>query len=616
MFLLSTNITSPLGMTTRDNYRAAAAGQTAVAHHKDCRGVPFGFEAALLNEEQWRGITLPGYTPFESMAIHSAREALSHTGINTADKKTILILSTTKGDITATPAASAARIAQAIGMTTEPIVVCNACISGVAAQVLALRMIDSGQCDTTIVTGADVLTDFIISGFQSLKALSPEPCRPFDAERLGLNLGEAAATMIFGRQPAEAGTQPWQVAAGAISNDAYHISGPHPKGEGCLRALRQVAGNKEELAAISVHGTATMYNDQMESVAIERAGMSDIPLSALKGYYGHTMGAAGLLETIITATALDHGIILPSKGYSERGVSGKVTISPNAMTTAKREFIKIISGFGGGNAAIRMTRNPQPPHTAPTAAMSTVDTITLTNPDTKALYHALGCDYPRFHKMDALSRIAFIATETLLRRQQGGISPQNNDCTRLKDGQQGDISPQDNDSTRLKDGQQSGVSPQGNDSTRLKDGQQSGVSPQDNDCTRLKDGQESETPMQCDDNVAVILFNRTSSVVADRQYLATISDKAAYFPSPALFVHTLPNISAGEIALRHHYHGETSFYILPRRNAPLMEAIVSASLSGTGTRTVITGWIDCPREGEAECELSIMRIQQPDTTTT
>ena len=541
VYLLSTNITSPLGMTTEENYLAVRLGRTALAHHDNSRGVPFPFHAALFSDEQWADITLPGHTRFESMVLRSVREALTHTRIDVSGHRTVFILSTTKGDILTPPGDTARRIARELGVTTEPIVVCNACISGAAAQILALRLMASGFCDCAIVAGGDVLGSFIISGFHSLKALSPVACRPFDAERLGLNLGEAAATMIFHRTLPAGRTGAWQLADGAIRNDAFHISGPHPQGEGCLRALMQVIDDKDNLALIGVHGTATMYNDQMESKAIERAGLSDVPLSALKGYYGHTLGAAGLLETIVTARALDDGIILSSLGYQERGVSGRVTISPDTVTTDKREFIKILSGFGGGNAAIRLTRRAaamptvvsnipvrkEAEYTLPAMDMETVTEI----------YRKHIGNYPKFHKMDVLSRVAFIATELLLR--------DNPECNSVLSEQ--DYPP------------------------------------------------------------AVILFNRTSSVVADRLYMETIADAANYYPGPSLFVHTLPNISTGEIALRHAIHGETSFYILPRCDETLMQSVISASLLDSGATSVIAGWIDCPDTEHAECSLALYR---------
>lgn len=105
--------------------------------------------------------------------------------------------------------------------------------------------------------------------------------------------------------------------------------------------------------------------------------------------------------------------------------------------------------------------------------------------------------------------------------------------------------------------------------------------------------------------MAVILFNRTSSVVADNAYAATISDPGNYYPSPALFVHTLPNISTGEVALRHGLHGETSFFILPAADERLMQRILRAAMLDTGTHHAIAGWIDCPDTEAMNCELTL-----------
>jgi 3-oxoacyl-[acyl-carrier-protein] synthase-1 len=184
-----------------------------------------------------------------------------------------------------------------------PIVVSNACISGLCAQITAKRVLESGRYDKVIVCGADVQSRFTISGFQSLKALSIEECKPFDISRNGLNLGEAAATIIYGMTPdvTKEGGNRWNAVAGSIHNDAYHISTPSKDAEGCYRALRDVVSpGGEEIAFISTHGTSTLYNDEMESKALTRAGADHIPINSFKGYYGHTMGAAGVLETILS----------------------------------------------------------------------------------------------------------------------------------------------------------------------------------------------------------------------------------------------------------------------------------------------------------------------------
>jgi 3-oxoacyl-[acyl-carrier-protein] synthase-1 len=246
-------------------------------------------------------------------------------------------------------ALSARRIAGELGIQTQPVVVSNACISGIAALLQGMRMIQGGEYEQVLVVGAEVHSEFINSGFDCLKALSPEPCRPFDKDRQGLNLGEAAAAMVLSSKESE-----WELADGVVRNDANHISGPSRTGEGCYKCLRYVMGNvdKADIAFINVHGTATPYNDEMESIALGRAGLSNVPVNALKGNFGHTLGAAGILEAIVSMAAFDKGIVLPTKGFQEMGVSFPVNISAQERPTQGKLFLKLLSGFGGVNGAM------------------------------------------------------------------------------------------------------------------------------------------------------------------------------------------------------------------------------------------------------------------------
>ena len=138
---------------------------------------------------------------------------------------------------------------------------------------------------------------------------------------------------------------------GAVRNDAFHISSPSKNGEGARLALAAITEG-EAAEFINAHGTATMFNDQMESVAIERAGLNETPVNAYKGYFGHTLGAAGVLETILSMAAADDHTILGTRGFEERGVSGKIKLSNQNAATNGQQFIKMISGFGGCNGAI------------------------------------------------------------------------------------------------------------------------------------------------------------------------------------------------------------------------------------------------------------------------
>ena len=207
VYCIADNILSPLGATTAENYEALRAGRSALTSYASYSGrSEDDYVASRFSDEQREKLMVNGLTWFESLCYHSVTEAMSHCAIDVASPRTLLVVSTTKANIdylsasdyaTLQPAESAKRIASLLGITTPPLVVCNACISGVAAIVTAQRLLDCGSYDTAIVVGCDVISHFVVSGFQSLKAMSPEPCRPFDIERIGLNLGEAAATMIL-----------------------------------------------------------------------------------------------------------------------------------------------------------------------------------------------------------------------------------------------------------------------------------------------------------------------------------------------------------------------------------------------------------------------------------
>ncbi len=341
VYCIAQSVVTPLGCTVPEVLEAVRQGRSAICMHTDYKEP---YCASLFPEEKRSG------NFFVSLAIEAAKKAIEGIEIT---PRTGFILSTIKGNIAGKKGIllpeSAREIADAIGIKTTPIVTSNACISGLAALIQGMRMIRSGEYDQVVVVGAEVQSEFIVSGFQCLKALSLNPSRPFDAEREGLNLGEAAAAVVLS---AEKG--PWELVDGVIRNDANHISGPSRTGEGSYKALMYVMENasKEDLAFINVHGTATLYNDEMESIALDRAGLADVPINALKGVFGHTMGAAGILESVVSMAAADKGIVLPTKGFETLGVSGKVNVSASERSTGGNSFIKLLSGFGGVNGAL------------------------------------------------------------------------------------------------------------------------------------------------------------------------------------------------------------------------------------------------------------------------
>jgi 3-oxoacyl-(acyl-carrier-protein) synthase len=346
------SILSPLGATPAENFAAVCRGESALRRYEGMFGVKEPFVASLMDRERW---TAPGRTFFDSIVIEAARRAVEAAGIDPASPRTAFVLSTIKGNVEyietqdVTLAFSARRLAEAFGNPNPAVVVSNACISGLAALLQGRRILLGGGFDHVVVVGAEVQSRFIVTGFQSLKALSEAPCKPFDARRDGLNLGEAAAAVVLGF-----GDEGWELADGAVRNDANHISGPSRTGEGSYKALRHVLRNcsPDALAFVNVHGTSTLYNDEMESIAIDRAGLLDVPVNALKGVFGHTMGAAGVLESILSMHAVDAGVVLPTRGFSEPGVSRPVKVSATMGKTTKQAFVKLLSGFGGVNGAL------------------------------------------------------------------------------------------------------------------------------------------------------------------------------------------------------------------------------------------------------------------------
>lgn len=367
------SIISPLGFTVEENFQSVLSGRSELRRYESLWNLPFPCFVSLIPDEKLEAelvrelstdVIASCRTKFEKIALLSAVKSVKESGIDPKSERVVFILSSTKGNVEllaaenldlerVTPAHTAQMIANYFGNPNMPITVSNACISGLCAQIEAYRCLKSGQYDTAVVMGADVLSPFIVAGFQSLKALSDEQCRPFSANRKGLNLGEAAAAVVY--TVADDADNGWRMLAGAVRNDANHISGPSRTGEGSYRALMSVLGESKltanDLACLNVHGTSTMYNDEMESIAITRAGLADVPVNAMKGYYGHTLGAAGVLETLLSMRAVEAGKVPATRGFDEMGVSMPVPLSSETVDTQKNAFVKLLSGFGGCNAA-------------------------------------------------------------------------------------------------------------------------------------------------------------------------------------------------------------------------------------------------------------------------
>ena len=272
----------------------------------------------------------------------------------------------------------------------------------------------------------------------------------------------------------------------------------------------------------------------MEAIALHRAGLDNTPVSALKGFYGHTMGAAGLMETLLTIHALDRGLILPTRGFAHQGTTYAVNVSPETRATDGKTFIKLLSGFGGVNAAVAWTKEPVEQQDNKTYSQpvgtQVINQVHLTSSDDLVgRFRALGTPYPKFFKMDTLCRLGFVAVEELLRGHESEIDPE---------------------------------------------------------------------------HTALILANRSASLANDTDYQATICDQANYYPSPALFVYTLPNIVTGELAIRHGLFGETAFYVLEKEAD--LQPIVDVTLREPGIRSAIVGWVECSAKNNYEAKVQLV----------
>lgn len=439
-------------------------------------------------------------------------------------------------------------------------IISNACISGVSAIVAARRMLLVGDYDMVIVVGADTQNRFITSGFASFKSLSPELCRPYDESRCGLNLGEAAGAIALTSMPVR-----WScgldgesgyvtIDGGAVSDDANHISGPSRTGDGLFFAMRNAmkeAGvNAAGIDLLQMHGTATAYNDEMESKAACLAGVQDVPVQSLKPYFGHTMGASGVIETIIAAAEIQEGIIAGTKGYEKSGVSVPLNVSAsNRLITRNlvmsnpadkiNHCLKTASGFGGTNAAVLLTSSPeagpvpclrdaQPRKMRKSATVKINAGEVLVNDSTvfsdksadfgtfiREAFKSRGENNIKFYKMDDLCKLGYVAAAWLL----DGIEFGEEEC-------------------------------------------------------------------------GMVLSGKYGCLDTDMKHQQIIDKDGDAASSPAVFVYTLPNVVAGEISIRHHIKGENTWFWSDDRTMSDLKHYASLMAGASDLRYCIIGHLD------------------------
>ena len=477
-------------------------------------------------------------------------------------ERTCFVLSTAKGNIDLLSeevpqqdspvflSVMASRIASRYVLEGNVHIVSNACISGLSAQIVAKRFLEDGKYDAAIVCGVDVQSRFIISGFASFKSLSHSVCRPYDKSRDGLNLGEACGVLYLKAIEADAPLPSGTVLleGGAVSCDANHLTGPSRTGDGLFFAIRNAMNEAEieagDVSFIQMHGTATVYNDEMESKAANLAGLGHTPCQSLKPYFGHTMGASGVIETIMCAEQLKKGLFFGTKGFSTLGVPMPLDVCATHRKLRMKRCVKTASGFAGSNAAIVLSLSAHSRAHEDFSERSfrlirkvTIEKSTLTveeNEETvlreipdcedfpafiRRLYNDSGCDYPKFFKMDDMSKLGFMAAESLL------------------------------------------------------------------------DGIEFS-----EEEAAVILENRRASLNDDLKHQHIIDTEGDANASPAVFVYTLPNVASGEISIRHHIKGENTFFISDSYNRQRMISYARALFARTGVKYCVIGWLDLLKE--------------------
>jgi len=369
-YLAGSNIISSLGFSTEENFQNLINGNSGIKQSLYPNLYPEAFYASIVDKNIVRdnaevlGIN-NDFTIFEQLLIISIIESLKNVSIDIKSPEILFILSTTKGNIDLlqnNPMGfkpdrvhlwkSAQMIGEYFNTARIPLVISNACISGVLALNIATRFIKQGKYKHVVVAGCDVLSEFIVSGFQSFLSLSPKVCKPFDKDRDGLSLGEGAATVVLTSDREIAIKPIIKIVGGSGSNDANHISGPSRTGEGLYIAINDVLQGSRDIDFISAHGTATPFNDDMESMAIDRNGLNHIPINSFKGYIGHTLGAAGLIESIFCFESMRKNVLIKTFGFENHGTVKRMNIINETKPSRVNSVLKTASGFGGSNAAV------------------------------------------------------------------------------------------------------------------------------------------------------------------------------------------------------------------------------------------------------------------------
>ncbi|QIE60116.1 beta-ketoacyl-[acyl-carrier-protein] synthase family protein [Rasiella rasia] len=385
-------IISALGTTVVANKAALLKGETGIGKLQKldsihAPSVKVG-EVAQTNEQLAQRLNLSeghNYTRTALLGSVAALDALKHASIDKiSSARTGLISATTVGGMDKTEqyfkhfintpesrkyiashhaGDSTQKIADELGINDFTTTISTACSSAANAIMLGARMINTGQLDRVVVGGTDALSKFTINGFKSLMLLSDTYCKPFDANRNGLNLGEAAAYLVLESETVATGKSILGYVSGyGNANDAHHQTASSETGEGAFLAMRKalkVANlNPEDISYINAHGTATPNNDLSESVALQRIFGANLPsFSSTKGFTGHTLAAAGAVEAVFSVLALQEQCVFPNINFETE--MPETLLSP-ITKFQKKTVTHVLSnsfGFGGNCTALVFSKS-------------------------------------------------------------------------------------------------------------------------------------------------------------------------------------------------------------------------------------------------------------------
>lgn len=371
IYLSYNNIISSLGFNSEQVVLNVENGISGIKKINNDKLFNKDFFASLINSDELEDSfpstsTKNNYTRLEKIMILSLQKVIKDAGIE-LNERAGLIISTTKGNIDLLENAFSFPndrvylsslgkvIKDFFDFKNEAIVLSNACVSGILAVSVAKRYINEGIYDHVFIVSGDIISRFVLSGFDSFQAMSDAPCRPYDKNRAGINLGEAVVSVLVTSKKTNLPKEAVLLLGEATCNDANHISGPSRTGEGLYqsikKALKEAELSKNDIDYISAHGTATSFNDEMEAIAFNRVGLEKVPLNSLKGYFGHTLGASGLLETIVAMHSLHRNKLFASAGFETPGVSKPINVIEKTTSKKLNIFLKTASGFGGCNTA-------------------------------------------------------------------------------------------------------------------------------------------------------------------------------------------------------------------------------------------------------------------------